>query len=187
MLLIAAASLNVMQFRDGIAMSVAVAGYLLATHLTPIEWRARWPREYAVAALFTLGTFFWIWAELGSGRGRLLIPALIFSVVCWMNCAGIEYWEWRKTGLRTRQRPSASARWLARHMRASIIGVTLCVLALARLRYVPAEFAAAVVLSEAALFWVASRSAQPSANFVRIAFDVALYTPLVVFTFEIFR
>jgi hypothetical protein len=184
---LAAASLNSTQFREGLAISLLVAAYLLAIHLSPTTWRARWPREFAVATLFTVGTFFWIWAELASGRKRLLVPALIFAAVCWMNCAGIEYWEWRKTGLRTRQQPSASARWLARHMKGATIGLTICVLALAVFRCVPAEFAVAVALSEAALFWVASRSPETSANFVRIATDVALYTPLLVFTFDLFR
>jgi hypothetical protein len=186
-LALAAESLNAKQFRDGLAISVAVAGYLAAIHLSPVQWRARWPREFAVAALFTTGTFFWIWAELRSGRYRLLAPALVFSVVCWMNCSGIEYWEWGKTGTRAQQQPSASARWLARHMRLMTVAVTVCASVLAQLHRVPTEFAAAVVLSGLALFWVASRPPAKSANFVRIAFDVALYTPLIVFAFELLR
>lgn len=187
MLALAEVSLRPAQFQDGLAISLAVAGYLAAVHLTPVKWRNRWPREFTVAGLFTLGTFFWIWAQLHSGRTRLLAPAVIFSVICWMNCAGIEYWEWERRGPRTNQRPSASADWLARHMRAAIVAVTACVLVLTGLHRVPAEFATAVILSEIALFWVASHSAEPSANFLRIAFDVALYTPLLVFTVERFR
>ena len=49
-------------------------------------------------------------------------------------------------------------------MKAAIIGLTFCVPLLTALRYVPVEFAAAVVLSEGALFWVASRSRETSAN-----------------------
>jgi hypothetical protein len=186
-LVLARENLSPKQFRYGLTMSVVVGGYLLATHLSPVGWRRRWPREFAVAALFTIGAFFWIWADLRSGRYRLLAPALVFSAVCWMNCAGIEYWEWRKAALRTRQPPSASARWLALHMRPTIVALTLCVLALMRLHFIPSEFAAAVALSELALFWVANRSETASANFVRIALDVALYTPLAVLTFDMLR
>ena len=70
---LAAASLNSTQFRDRLAMSILVGIYLLAIHLAPITWRARRRREFAVATLFTIGTFFWIWAELASGRNRLLV------------------------------------------------------------------------------------------------------------------
>lgn len=187
MVLVAAIYLDRSVSQYGVAISVLSAAYFAFLHLSPEGRRSRWPRELAVAVLFTCGTFVAAWARLGGLRYRLIPSALVFATLCWMNTAAIEFWEWQKNGFGPRRAPSSSAQWLAVHLREAAILVACGAIWLARISAIPWGFAVAAALSGLSLSLLGARARACSANFVRIAADVALYTPLAVFSLNGFR
>ena len=59
-----------------------------------LAWRV--PKELAVAALFTAGTFLVAWTWSSHPFSLLLLPALAFFLLCLANLVAIESWEWRE-------------------------------------------------------------------------------------------
>ena len=74
-------------FQRGLMLLTAVAVYFAIVHLG----RKPWPKEAAVAILFALGASLAAWNHLRSIAD--VIPILLFSCLCWINCAAIEQWE----------------------------------------------------------------------------------------------
>lgn len=73
----------------GTVVLAAALGYFLTTHRPPRRDRAGPPRELLIGALFAAGTTFALW---GAGA-VLLVPALLFAVLCALNPALIGLWE----------------------------------------------------------------------------------------------
>ena len=78
-------------FAEGVAVASATALYLAAVHLTPGLLRRANSKESAVAVLFGLGASLAAWPGVQTPGDVLAI--LLFSCLCWMNCAAIEDWE----------------------------------------------------------------------------------------------
>lgn len=74
-------------FLDGLAVAAFVAGYL---SIFPLH-RSGWEKQVIAALLFSIGvllvSFTWL------GLGRLLLPAILFGVLCLCNLVLIECWE----------------------------------------------------------------------------------------------
>jgi hypothetical protein len=102
-------------FRDGLFILLAVGVYFSLVHLRKPEKDAWIPKEMLVGILFGLGTCFPVWEQLRSGRIELLAPFLIFTVLCWLNCAAIESAEWVRLRDRQSGRPHPWTIWLGRH------------------------------------------------------------------------
>ncbi len=169
--------------RAGWQLSAVVACYFALIHLAPANWRRGWPRELAVATLFTVGTLGIVWMANGQGIAPLLPPALLFMLLCWTNCSLIETWEWEASGAHDAEAPNRVTRWVAEHL--TVVGVVIAtasgVLGLGSL--LSAGFAVAASLSGLALALLGiSRSAIP-ARFASPAADLALCTPIVVLVF----
>lgn len=78
-------------FVEGSLVAVGTGLYLAAVHLAPgLVARAR-AKESVVAVLFGLGASLAAWPGVQTTSDVLAI--LLFSGVCWMNCAAIEDWE----------------------------------------------------------------------------------------------
>ncbi len=84
-------------FVEGVAVASGTALYLTAVHLAPGLLQRANSKESAVAVLFGLGASLAAWPGVRTTGDVLAI--LLFSVLCWMNCAAIDDWE-RGDGLR---------------------------------------------------------------------------------------
>jgi hypothetical protein len=78
-------------FVQGAAVASATALYLAAVHLTPGLLRRAGSKESAVAVLFGLGASLAAWPSVQTTGDVLAI--MLFSCLCWMNCAAIDDWE----------------------------------------------------------------------------------------------
>jgi hypothetical protein len=76
-------------FIEGAAVASGTGIYLTAVHLRLLR-RAN-SKEPAVAVLFGLGASLAAWPGVQTMSDMLAI--LLFSCLCWMNCAGIDDWE----------------------------------------------------------------------------------------------
>lgn len=167
-------------FSAGLLLTVPLFFYLALTHLTPPRWRACWPREGAIACLFTAGVFLAVRTASQESFYPLAMPTVLFILLCWGNLAAIETWEWQANPRYTGGEPSHSARWIAGHL--SPLGIAIACLAVMLLYadLCPAEFAAASSLSGLALAMLARcRSRLPMIS-LRVAADLALCTPVLV-------
>jgi hypothetical protein len=75
----------------GIALLAAIGVYFAFVHFAPWRW---WPKEFAVGILFAMGTSLAAWGHVRSPVDVATI--ILFCVLCWINCAAIEYWEHRE-------------------------------------------------------------------------------------------
>lgn len=72
---------------SGFALGVAVVLYFALLHLGVFQKT----KEAAVAVLFALGATLSAWANI---RTAVDVEAIVlFSCLCWINCAAIEHWE----------------------------------------------------------------------------------------------
>src|SRR6185437_906439 len=78
-------------FVEGLAVASGTALYLAAVHLAPGLLRRAGCKESAVAVLFGLGASLAAWPRVQTTSDVLAI--LLFSCLCWMNCAAIADWE----------------------------------------------------------------------------------------------
>src|SRR5579862_616120 len=78
-------------FVEGAVVASGTALYLAAVHLAPGLLRRSGSKESAVAVLFGLGASLAAWPGVQTTSDVLAI--LLFSCLCWMNCAAIDDWE----------------------------------------------------------------------------------------------
>jgi hypothetical protein len=72
---------------SGLALGLAVVLYFALLHLGIFQKT----KEAAVAVLFALGATLSAWANI---RTAVDVEAIVlFSCLCWINCAAIEHWE----------------------------------------------------------------------------------------------
>lgn len=172
-------------FYAGMVLTIPLLCYLVLVHLPPMRWRARWPREMAVACVFTLGVFLAVWIGDGRTLRPLWMPAILFWLLCWVNCCVIETWEWYANIHHTEGKPSHSTRWVARHF-IFIAGSIACLAVVVGYRNLaPFHFSIAVFLSGVALALLAACRPYLPINGLRVAADLALCTPLLVLLFTV--
>lgn len=82
--------LPVLLLERGLILLLAVTLYFVFVHMAPLR---SWPKELAVAALFALGASITAWGRIRSAADIAII--VLFSCLCWINCAAIEKWERR--------------------------------------------------------------------------------------------
>jgi hypothetical protein len=78
-------------FFEGAVVALCTGLYLAAVHLTPGLLRRAGSKESAVAVLFGLGASLAAWPGVQTSSDVLAI--VLFSILCWMNCAAIEDFE----------------------------------------------------------------------------------------------
>jgi hypothetical protein len=78
-------------FAEGAAVASGTGLYLAAVHLAPGLLRRAGSKESAVAVLFGLGASLAAWPGVQTSSDVLAI--VLFSGLCWMNCAAIEDFE----------------------------------------------------------------------------------------------
>jgi hypothetical protein len=168
--------MNPKAFRDNLWLGGMALIYLVAVHRRGF----RFPKELAVAILFAAATAVPAWSRLGSGgldKERLAPAIVLFALLCWMNCAGIEKWEGGQCHRMTR--------WASPHLRR--IATVTALLSLAAALLAPSRGLAAiywaVFLSSGLLLLLDARGLRLKPLHVRIAADAALLTPLALFPF----
>lgn len=151
---------------SGAAIAMAVLLYFGIVHLT--SWR--WCKELAVAALFALGVCLPAASLAPAFPPALILPAVLFTLLCWLNCAAIDRWE---SGP---ENPHASTRWIAGHLRsAALLIVGIAVGGYAR---TASLIFAAVAVSALAFLLIDRAQSRLSTNALRVLADFALLSPL---------
>jgi hypothetical protein len=170
-------------FYAGLTLAIPLLFYFALLHLSPVHWRARWPRELVVACLFTSGTFLAIWSSNDRSSYSLWAPAALFFLLCWANCSAIETWEWQRNMLSEDSAPSRSTRWAAHYL--GVVGLAIACLAVIMgfLDLAPIRFAGAALVSGIALAWLAGWRSHLPMNALRVSVDLALCTPLLTLIF----
>lgn len=171
--------------RNGFYLLSAVLVYFSAIHFMPAAQRKRWPKELAVGLIFALGTSVDIWTRMQEPIGTLIIPVLLFGSLCWLNCVGIEYWEWTRYSLSSHQMPCSltlcvGARLPAFTLAASCITAVFWAKSLWQAdTAMHRHILLACFFSSATLFWLARRSGRLSTDALRVLADISLLSPLL--------
>jgi len=189
-----AAHMNAAARHEDVALFVAALVYFVLIHLcgrlskSGIE---RWfPKEIAVAAVFSAAVAVPAWSRMPADRMRLVPLVALFAMLCWLNCVAIEKWERspRAAVAASRVFPHVTTRWAQLHF----CPLSLAIAALAIAACIWAIFSggrgagccdtmAVLYLScaiSALLFPALDRSHLESRQ-LRIAADAALLTPLL--------
>ncbi len=168
--------------RGGWHLSMAVAGYFTLIHLMPASWRSVWPREIAVAVLFTLGTFGAVWLANGRNLWPMLAAAALFMLLCWMNCSLIETWEWQAGGSFEPDTPNPAARWLAARLGTCGVVIVVASVVLVSIKQLPTAFALASLISGSLLSLLSIHRNEIPPRLVSPAADLALCSPILLLT-----
>ena len=149
-------------FTRGVALLAAIGLYFFIVHR--LKWI--WPKELAVAVLFALGASLAAWGHIQSPVDAATI--VLFSCLCWINCAAIEKWESDKWESRS------VAEW-------PVAAAAFCVAAAAVILLSTHRPVLSGAEAASALAFVAldRRSNRLSREALRVLADVALLTPLL--------
>jgi hypothetical protein len=153
---LAAFALRTAVLRNGLVLSVGVAGYLAMVHAP--GRRPSIPKALPVAVLFTAGTFVAAWTGATDPVELLWAPAISFFLLCLANLVLIDGWEGAAVGR----------------------GYPVCasVLAVACLYGSGHAWYRAIGLSAAALLTLFFAGPRLSRDLRRVLADVALLAPL---------
>jgi hypothetical protein len=176
--------LDARTFRDGLVILLAVGVYLLVVHLvTPgREWL---PKEMLVGVLFALGTCFPVWEHMAENSTALAAPYLLFTALCWMNCAAIEHEEWKRLRGCRFGLPHPWTVWIGRRfMLLSLVAAAAALgLMLAGTGHSHCQLLAAELLSALAFALIRYQEESLSIEQFRVLVDIALFTPLFFLAF----
>lgn len=177
---LALTQLDVETFGDGIVILLAVGVYLLVVHLASARRGWLLPKEMLVGILFAVGTCFPVWQGMTESSTMLVLPCALFAVLCWMNCAAIEYAEWNRLRGRRFGVPHPWTVWMGKRflllslVAAAIAGIYM-VSAHGRLHW---QIPAAEVVSALAFTLIRNKEQSLSIDQFRVLADVALFTPI---------
>ena len=147
-------------FARGVCLIGAVAVYFGVVHVAPKRLRRYWPKEAMVGVLFALGASLAAWNEVRTAADILTL--LLFSCLCWINCAAIEQWE--------------SGRG---HRPVGVISACIAVAALILLHQPRPILGGAEAASALAFVWLDKGRPRLSLDMQRVLADAALLSPIV--------
>jgi hypothetical protein len=176
--------LDLRTFGDGVVILLAVGAYLLAVHLVSPgrEWL---PKEMLVGVLFALGTCFPVWEHMTNDATTIAAPFLLFTALCWMNCAAIEHEEWKRLRGRRFGVPHPWTVWMGRRFLLLSFAIAAIALGLILTGFGRAhqQLLAAELVSALALALVRYMEESLSIDQFRVLVDIALFTPLLFLPF----
>lgn len=177
---LALTQLDVMLFGDGVVILLAVGVYLLIVHLVSPRRRSLLPKEMLVGILFAVGTCFPVWQQMTESSAKFALPSAVFAVLCWLNCAVIEYAEWNRLGGRRFGLPHPSTTWMGKRftllsLLAAAIAAIYMVSEHGRLHW---QLAAAELLTAVGFTFIRYQEQSLSIDQFRVLVDVALFTPI---------
>ena len=157
-----------------------VFGYFVLIHAARSAHRL--PKEIAVGIFFAAATFIPTVARRPGLRLALLPPALLFAVLCSLNCLFIYAWE--HPALERSHPPNAATRLALRHLPLIATGVVLTGIALALLdRHTPWPIPFAAAIAAIFLLIVNRSRSHIHSTTLRASADMALLTPLLLLPF----
>lgn len=165
-------------FRRGLGLLVLVIFYFSAVHAIPERFRRIWPKEFAVAILFALGASLAAWTKIQTAAD--VITIFLFSCLCWINCAAIDYWErdlWESGSCLDNGRSGSRgklARWPI-----GLAGIAVGVAAGVLLYEHRPVLGAAEAVSAIFFVWLDRARWRLSADALRVLADVALLSPVL--------
>ena len=156
--------------KNGLLVSLAVAVYLWIVHWTGGRW---FPKEAAVGLMFAMGTVLAPFSRAADATS-LLLPALLFGVLCWVNCSAIEVWEGGSL--------DEISMWMVNHMKSVIFAI--CIVCLLLAVQSPRQHSSLALLMSAIGFWAFANANtdRQSAERLRVWVDIPLLTPLFLIT-----
>jgi hypothetical protein len=172
-------------FHHGLILMLVVGAYFLLIHSRGAGNQRRVPKEMLVGVLFGVGTCFPVWENLAARRVSLLAPFLLFTALCWMNCAAIEYSEWMRLRGRQSNPPHAWTSGLGRHfaLAAALLAAIPLGLWFSGFNHASRPLFAAEALSAAAFLVLVKKGETLSSEQFRVLMDLALLTPILFFFF----
>ena len=178
---IAWTQLEAQTFRNGLIVLLVVGLYFFLVHLQGPKNNARIPKEMLVGILFGVGTCFPLWERILTGRIRLLAPFLVFTELCWLNCAAIESSEWIRLRERQFNSPHPWTVWMGRHMIlvASVTALLAAGISVTGRGHRDWMLPAAEGLSAAAFALLGHKEEKISPDKFRVLMDLALFTPVL--------
>ena len=165
-LVIAMARQPVNAFWPFVELGVALAGWFGIIHLARPLWSLRGAKELAPGLFFGAAVFLPTLARAPELRSWLEVAAVVFGLVCWLNCRFIDHWEHAGAGGRT-------------PVLAAALGVVSAGLAAVRLEPMTPVLLA-VTLAAAGLLWLDRVQGRLDRTTLRAAADLVLLTPLVI-------
>lgn len=164
-----------------------VAGYFILIHATSgaaaqEKIAHRLPKEIAVGLCFAAATFIPTVARRPDLRVTLLPTALVFAILCSLNCLFIYAWEHEDR--RANRSIHAITRVVLRNL-VSLTTVLACLSIVLALfdRHVPWSIPSASALSAALLLLLHRRRHAIARTTLRASADLALTTPILLFPF----
>ncbi|MHB1022854.1 MAG: hypothetical protein ACYC46_07535 [Acidobacteriaceae bacterium] len=171
--------------RDMLLLSLFVAAYVLVVHGLG-EQAQRWlPKELAVGVIFAVATAIPTGARMPAESTPLILGAILFAALCWLNCVAIHHWEELHSGHR-QCKEHCTTRWAGNHL---VLASSLLAICAFGMLLMPAARAGTQTIALAcmvsALLFVAleKTSHRVPALTLRIAADAALLTPLLLLPF----
>jgi hypothetical protein len=176
---LAVTQLDAAVFLNGVILLAAIGAYFGFVHLLP---RRQWfPKELAVGVVFAAGCFLPAWRGAALPGLDLMLPALLFAGVCWVNLGIIEHTEWSRLRDRQWDAPHPWSVWLGRHAVAASAAAVLLALLFMPLAVSGARMLlAAVALGAAGLAALGACTDKLSVDAVRVWADVGLLAPLLL-------
>ncbi|MFN7934792.1 MAG: hypothetical protein U0R19_15800 [Bryobacteraceae bacterium] len=154
--------------QTGMLPFTAVILYMGSVH----RQRMRIPKEFAVAMLFTAGTFLIGWT-FTPHRLNLFLPAAAFLLLCLANLVAIEIWEWRELRNGQGKPPHRATILISRFLPWWLGALALSPIA------APSPWFLAISASAIAILLLHWTRASLSLNARRVLVDAALLTPLI--------
>jgi hypothetical protein len=157
-----------------------VFGYFVVIHATRSAHRL--PKELAVGVCFAAATFIPTISRRPDLRMALIAPALLFAVVCSLNCLFIYAWEHGDSP--SGHPPHWTTPFALRHLTTLAYINTVASVGLALFDHgCPWPIPAAIALSTALLLTLHARRNQYSVLTLRATADLVLLTPLIFLPF----
>jgi hypothetical protein len=155
---------------DTILFLIALA-YFITIHFWPPNLRVDFPKEFAVGSIFAAATAVPAWSRLQRHPLALIGAIILFAILCWLNCSGIERWE----------NPERSQH---RNFRFVLMAMMICsisgLLAAYHSHSRATQLYAAEAVSAGLLLSLDSSQLKFTPIALRIAADLALLTPLLI-------
>lgn len=178
-LLFATVHLNPALLRNGLLLIGLVGLYFCAVHLLPPAVMKLCPKEVAVGTVFAAGTALAPWSRMHRAE-PFLVPVALFAVLCSLNCAGIEAWEWERLGgVVSNGPPHGLTLWLSRHLRllagfVALLGSVFFLLSRSHTIFAP------IVVSAIAFLWLDIERERLTVSLLRVLADLPLLSPLLL-------
>jgi hypothetical protein len=164
----------------GAIIGVLAVVYLVLNHSLGKIWRALPLKELSIGALFSSGVLIGVLPAFRASGGSILLPSLLFTWLCTLNCVSIAVWERELDA--TQKRVSLATRWrrLPRHLGTMAFSLAVASLVAGVIHPTALAVYFCIGLSAVLLGALESGSFRVSRDEQTALADLFLLTPLIV-------